>query len=134
MYWTSITLRGFQTSGKTGIHIYIPCSGFTFPEARRLSETLGRKIHQFVPEITTTEVSIKKRGTKLFIDPSQNDEADTLAAAYSVRPYRIPTVSTPLEWKEIKTGLDPHAFTIYILSTIVLREKAICLRVYWTGI
>jgi len=52
------------------------------------------------------------RKNKVFIDPSQNDYADTLAAAYSVRPNRIPTVSTPLDWKEVKSGLDPKAFTI----------------------
>ena len=42
-----------------------------------------------------------------FPDPSQNDEADTIASAYSVRPFHIPTVSTPMEWKEVKPGLDP---------------------------
>ena len=39
-------------------------------------------------------------------DPSQNDYADTIAAPYSIRPYHIPTVSTPLEWKEVNEGLS----------------------------
>jgi bifunctional non-homologous end joining protein LigD len=101
-----------KTSGKTGIHIYIPVAGFSFGEARRYSEWLGRKIHELVPSITTTNVSISSRGDRLFIDPSQNDYADTLAAAYSVRPHRIPSVSTPLDWKEVRPGLDPALFTI----------------------
>jgi bifunctional non-homologous end joining protein LigD len=38
---------------------------------------------------------------------------------YSVRPYHIPTVSTPLEWKEINARLNPHQFTIdYALQRI----------------
>lgn len=101
-----------KTSGKTGIHILVPCSGITFKEARRLGSTICDRIHELVPSITTREISKDKRGDKLFIDDSQNDFADTIAAAYSVRPNVIPSVSTPLEWKEIKPGLDQTDFTI----------------------
>ena len=65
-----------------------------------------------VADIATTEVSIDHRGSKLFVDPSQNDYADTLASAYSVRPHKHPTVSTPLDWKEVKDKLDPGKFTM----------------------
>jgi bifunctional non-homologous end joining protein LigD len=77
-----------------------------------LSEILAGEIHALVPGITTTEVSIQARGKKVYLDPNQNDEADTLASAYSVRPYHLPLVSTPLDWKEVNSRLDPHAFTI----------------------
>jgi bifunctional non-homologous end joining protein LigD len=43
-----------------------------------------------------------------------------LAAPYSVRPWHIPTVSTPLDWKEINHKLNPSAFT---LETILPRIK-----------
>jgi len=101
-----------KTSGKTGMHIYIPVSGIDFPQARNFSEQLGEEIHERVPAISTTSVSINQRGNKVFIDPSQNDYADTLAAPYSARPYHLPTVSTPLDWKEIKSSLNPESFTI----------------------
>jgi bifunctional non-homologous end joining protein LigD len=101
-----------KTSGKTGMHIYIPVTDIDFPQARNFSEQLGKEIHALVPDISTTNVSINQRGNKVFIDPSQNDYADTLAAVYSARSHHLPTVSTPLEWKEIKSGLNPEAFTI----------------------
>jgi bifunctional non-homologous end joining protein LigD len=107
-----------KTSGKTGIHLFIPCQGFTFPQARKLSQYLCFEIQQLVPTISTTEVSVSKRGDKLFVDPSQNDEADTLACVYSVRPNQVPTVSTPLQWSEISDSLHPTNFTI---STIFER-------------
>ncbi len=76
-----------------------------------------------LPDITTTEITVSKRGSKLYLDPNQNDEADTVAAPYSVRPGHKPTVSTPLQWKEIKIGLDPSRFQI---TTIVRRlEKKV---------
>ena len=101
-----------KTSGKTGMHIYIPCNEFDFVKAREIAENICNEVHQLVPSITATNVSINQRGNKLFIDPSQNDFADTLAAPYSVRPHYLPTVSTPLSWKEVKPNLDPHAFNI----------------------
>ena len=101
-----------KTSGKTGMHMCLPCSGFSFPEARKIAEHICSEINHMLPDTTTTEVSISQRGNKLYLDPNQNDEADTIAAAYSVRPYHLPTVSTPLEWKEVTRKLHPHDFTI----------------------
>jgi bifunctional non-homologous end joining protein LigD len=101
-----------KTSGKTGIHLYLPCQGFGYAQARTLAEKICAMICMEVPDIATTEVTIEHRGNKLFVDPSQNDYADTLACAYSVRPYKHPMVSTPLEWKEIKDNLDPRKFTM----------------------
>jgi bifunctional non-homologous end joining protein LigD len=65
-----------------------------------------------VPSITTTAISVSQRGNKLYVDPKQNDQADTVASTYSCRPYKVPTVSTPLEWKEIQQSLNPESFTI----------------------
>lgn len=109
-----------KTTGKTGIHIFIPCSSFLFPQARTVAEHICSEIHAQLPSITTTEVKIAERGSRLYIDPNQNDFADTVAAVYSVRPYKYPRVSTPLQWKELKEDLSPDQFTI---STIKERVE-----------
>jgi len=110
---TAHKLKSFpKTSGKTGLHIYIPVSGISHAQARSYAENIGNEIHKQVPRISTTEISIDKRGSKVFIDYTMNDYADTLASAYSARPYKNPTVSTPLDWREVKPGLDPAKFTI----------------------
>jgi bifunctional non-homologous end joining protein LigD len=101
-----------KTSGKTGMHIFIPCKGFSYPQARTIAEHICAEIHKLVPMFTTLEVTVDKRGNKLFIDFSQNDPADTLAAAYSVRSAKEPTVSTPVDWKEVTLKLEPADFTI----------------------
>ncbi|HWB94186.1 MAG TPA: hypothetical protein VG605_20170, partial [Puia sp.] len=87
-------------------------------QARTIAEHICAGIHALAPRASTLENSIGNRGDKVYIDPSQNDYGDTLAAPYSVRPYHIPTVSTPLEWREIDDKLDPKQFTI---DTIYLR-------------
>lgn len=112
-YFDKLKIKAFpKTSGKTGMHLYLPCDGFTFPRARKIAERICHDIHEMVPGITTTNISVNSRGNKLYVDPNQNDEADTVAAPYSVRPSHQPSVSTPLEWKEIKNGLDSRSFDI----------------------
>jgi bifunctional non-homologous end joining protein LigD len=108
-----------KTSGKTGMHFFIPCSGFSNKMCRTLAEQICNDIQAFAPGVSTTENSISSRGGKVYLDPSQNDYADTLASAYSVRPYHQPTVSAPLEWKEVNPKLDLSFFKIHnILSRI----------------
>jgi bifunctional non-homologous end joining protein LigD len=116
-------LKAFiKTSVKTGMHLVLPSQGFTFPEARKIAETICREVHALVSGITTTEVSIAKRGTNLYLDPNQNDEADTIASAYSVRPFKEPNVSAPLEWKEVKDRLDPFDYNIETISKRVEKK------------
>ena len=45
-----------------------------------------------VPEITTTEVSISKRVDRLYLDPDENDEADTVAVPYSQQRYLLSAI------------------------------------------
>ncbi|HEY0741034.1 MAG TPA: DNA ligase D [Chryseosolibacter sp.] len=112
-------LKAFpKTSGKTGIHLFVPCSSFNFSQARTIAVNICNEIHGLIPSITTTEMSVADRGNKLYLDPNQNDYADTVASVYSVRPYKHPFVSTPLEWKEVKDSLTPSLFT---MDTIVPR-------------
>ncbi|MDQ0640279.1 DNA ligase D-like protein (predicted ligase)/DNA ligase D-like protein (predicted 3'-phosphoesterase)/DNA ligase D-like protein (predicted polymerase) [Pedobacter sp. W3I1] len=111
-----------KTSGKTGMHIFIPCKGFTYPQARQLAEHICAEIHNRVPLFTTLEVSVEKRGKKLFVDFSQNDQGDTLASVYSVRPAREPNVSAPLEWNELNNDIKPSDFTVENML-VRLKEK-----------
>jgi len=111
-----------KTSGKTGIHIFIPCQGFSYPQARKLAEYICTQIHKRVPIFTTLEVLVEKRGKKLFVDFSQNDDADTLACAYSVRPAKQPCVSTPIQWEELSLKLKPTEFTIGTIHQRLLEK------------
>lgn len=51
----------------------------------------------------------------------RNAIGQTVAAPYSLRPSRGALVSTPLEWREVRTGLRLQRFTI---DTIFRRLKA----------
>jgi bifunctional non-homologous end joining protein LigD len=102
-----------KTSGKTGLHIYIPLKAkYKFETAKEFAHVIAKMTNERVPGITSLERSPSKRKKKVYIDYLQNNIGQTLAAPYSVRPAPGATVSTPLLWKEVKHGLDPHDFTI----------------------
>ncbi len=66
-----------------------------------------------LPGFTSLERSLSKRGkNKIYIDFLQNRKGQTLSSAYSLRPKPGATVSTPLDWNEVKPGLMPTDFTI----------------------
>jgi bifunctional non-homologous end joining protein LigD len=102
-----------KTSGKRGLHIYIPLStDYTFDQVRQFTEILGLAIRSTLPELISLERSPGERQGKVYVDYLQNRKGQTTATAYSVRPVKGATISTPLKWSELTSKLDPHKFTI----------------------
>lgn len=102
-----------KTSGKTGLHILLPSTGIEFGNARKIALHICSAIHEMLPDITTLSTSKSSRGDKVYVDPSQNDYADRIASVYSVRSYKQPNVSTPIQWEEVNSELIPSNFNIY---------------------
>jgi bifunctional non-homologous end joining protein LigD len=101
-----------KTSGKTGIHIFVPVStGYTYDQTRNFAEAVGRILINKEPDRITMDWSTSKRRGKIFFDHNQNAKGKTLAAALSARPTPHATISMPLEW-EIIDRILPTDFTI----------------------
>lgn len=112
----SIKIKSYcKTSGSTGIHVYIPMGGkYDFDQVKDFAHILMKQVHEKLPEITTLERSLQKRDDKkIYLDYLQNRTGQTLASAYSLRPKEGASVSMPLEWNEVKTGMKPTDFTIH---------------------
>lgn len=107
-------IKGFcKTSGSRGLHIYIPMEAkYDYDHAKQFAQLIASLTHELVPEITSLERMPNKRKNKIYLDFLQNRKGQTLAAPYCVRPKAGATVSTPLEWDELKKGLHPSQFTI----------------------
>ncbi len=102
-----------KTSGKTGIHIYIPMGAkYTYEQAKNVAHIIALEVNKRQPTITSVERLPEKRRHKIYVDFLQNREGQTLAAPYSVRPTPDASVSMPLHWDEVKSGLKPNDFTI----------------------
>lgn len=103
-----------KTSGASGMHVYIPCKKkYEYETVRDFAHVLATLVQEQAPSFTTLERSLSKRKKDhIYIDYLQNSRGQTLASAYSARPKPGATVAAPLEWKEVKHGLHPSAFTI----------------------
>ncbi|PWT71380.1 MAG: DNA ligase D, partial [Proteobacteria bacterium] len=91
-----------KTSGKTGLHIFVPIMrNLTFAAARQICETIGRHLLREHPSVITMEWNIPKRTGKIFIDSNMNVRSKTLNVAYSPRALPGAPVSMPLTWDEL---------------------------------
>jgi len=109
-----------KTSGATGMHIYIPSHRkYTYEQLKGFAELVCVMANEQLPKITSTERSLSDRGSKIYLDYLQNSIGQTVAAPYSLRPYPGATVSTPLNWAEVKPGLTPAQFNIFTVPARV---------------
>jgi bifunctional non-homologous end joining protein LigD len=103
-----------KTSGATGIHIYIPLGAkYTYEQSKEFGRVLVKIVHKKIPHFTSIERIIENRKEKLYLDFLQNRPQATLAAPYSLRPKPDATISMPLQWDEVTTGLKMKDFTIF---------------------
>jgi bifunctional non-homologous end joining protein LigD len=103
-----------KTSGSTGLHIYIPLGAkYDYEQAKQFAHMIAQIAQEQLPDSTTLERSLSKRKKNhIYIDYLQNRRGQTLSSAYSLRPKPGAPVSTPLDWKEVKHGLQTVDFNI----------------------
>lgn len=118
---TEIGLVGFpKTSGQTGLHVLVPLGpGQSYDTARALVQLLGRLVVDAHPDLATMERSPQKRGPKVYVDTGQTGPTRTLVCAYSLRAVPDATASFPLAWDDVHEGLDPKAYTLETVPTLV---------------
>jgi len=91
-----------KTSGKTGLHVFVPIKRtLDFDAVRHVSELVGRHLVRLHPDEVTVEWSIPKRTGKIFMDYNMNVRGKTLNVAYSPRGAAGAPVSMPLTWEEL---------------------------------
>jgi hypothetical protein len=62
-----------KTSGKSGIHIYVPVANiYTYDQTKSFAEAIAKSMADRFPKKVTLEWSIAKRKGKIFFDYNQN--------------------------------------------------------------
>ena len=94
-----------KTSGKTGLHVFVPIRRtIDFDAARHVSELVGRHLMRMHPKDITLDWSVPKRTGKIFMDYNMNVRGKTLNVAYSPRGEPGAPVSMPLTWEELASA------------------------------
>lgn len=101
-----------KTSGKTGLHVFVPIERtLDFAAVREVAGLVGRHLLRQHPKLITMDWRIAKRSGKIFFDYTMNTRTKTLAAAYSPRGVPGAPVSMPLTWEQLETA-QPTDFSL----------------------
>jgi bifunctional non-homologous end joining protein LigD len=107
-----------KTTGRTGLHMYIPVvRNLTFEETRAISEAIGKLVLGQHPNDVTMDWAVVKRTGKIFLDHNMNSRGKTLASIYSPRVSAQASVSIPVRWEE----LDKIYPTDFTMNTVIER-------------
>jgi bifunctional non-homologous end joining protein LigD len=108
-----------KTSGKTGLHIFVPIkNSYSFSLTRKFAETIGKMLLTRYPQKITMEWDTRKRKGKVFFDHNQNARGKTIASIFSARPTISATVSMPLRWEKLQS-IVPTDFTILNVPEVI---------------
>jgi bifunctional non-homologous end joining protein LigD len=118
-----IGLRPYlKTSGATGLHVFVPLKPdyvvdgvrkpYTYGQTSLFCEAVATHVASEHRDIATVERAVSRRGSRVYVDSGQNRKGQTVVPAYVVRPRPGAPVSTPLDWDELDTDLDPVRFNL----------------------
>lgn len=111
-----------KTSGKTGLHIFVPVAPvYSYKQTRDFAEIVGKILRSEDPDKVSMEWSTVKRKGKVFFDYNQNAKGKTVASVLSARPTVSATVSMPVKWNDLDQIL-PTDFTILNVPEILRKN------------
>ena len=111
-----LELRAYpKLSGSTGIQIFLPVKPqYSYQEVREFGYKIMKVVNGLIPETTTLERKVDKRGKKIYLDYMQNVKGKTISVVYGTRPLKNAPVSAPIKWKELDDAtLRPDSFNIF---------------------
>jgi len=115
-----------KTTGGKGIHVVVAIAAdrkhpVSWDEAKAFALAVSESLARAHPERYVTNMSKKQREGKIFIDYLRNGRSATAVAPWSPRARDGATISVPLNWSQLKKGLDPAAFTIAAAAPLLKR-------------
>ena len=118
-------LKGFpKTSGSSGMHVYIPLQPKNdYESVAEFARLLAAEVANRTPAIATVERTISRRGSdQVYVDAMQNARGKSLAAVFTARAKPGATVSMPLTWKQVESGVKLTDFTIRNVPDLIKKK------------
>ena len=114
-----------KTTGGKGLHVVVPLQPkLDWDAVKIFSKWVADRMHEERPEQFTANMTKRERRGRIYLDYLRNSRGATAVGAYSPRERPGTTVSTPLSWEEVESGIRPTAFTVATIPSRLTAVKA----------
>jgi bifunctional non-homologous end joining protein LigD len=115
-----------KTTGGKGLHVVTPlkATGIDWEVVKGFARDVCRVMAADSPRRYLINMAKKERAGRIFLDYLRNDRMATAVAPLSPRGRPGAPVSMPINWSQVKKGLDPAKYTLRTAPALIAKSTA----------